>query len=121
MTNYASIATAGIYTPDHLLAGNADLLVSIKVTIAAGNNLTRGSVLGKITTGGKYNLSTTAATDGSEQPTAVLAENCNAASYDMEAIAYIRGDFNAAGLTLGEGHTAASLRDSVRGMGITII
>lgn len=46
---HAKFETAGVYQPDSLIAGNAHLLVSRKVTIATGQNLKRGAVLGKIT------------------------------------------------------------------------
>ena len=60
--------TEGTYAPDKLIAGNAHLLVGRKVTIISGQNLVRGAVLGKITASGKYNLSLSAAADGSQTP-----------------------------------------------------
>jgi len=121
MPNYASFATAGSITPDKLLAGNSDLLVSRKVTIITGQNILRGAVLGKITASGKYNLSLSGAADGSQTPDLVLAEDCNASAADTPAMAYARGDFATAGLTLGAAHTVASITEGLRAKGITLV
>lgn len=117
----AEFRTEGTYAPDKLIAGNAHLLVGRKVTIVSGQNLTRGAVLGKITASGKYNLSLSGASDGSQTPDLILAENCDATSADKVALAYARGDFNANALTLGTGHTVASITEGLRAKGITLI
>lgn len=106
---------------ENLLAGNAHLLVARKVTLASGQSLARGAVLGKITSGGKYVLSASAASDGSQTPDLILAEACDASGGDKEALAYARGDFLSIGLVLGTGHTVDSIREGLRAKGITII
>jgi hypothetical protein len=116
----ASFASTA-YTPDKLIAGNAHLLVSRKVTLISGQNLVRGAVLGKITASGKYNLSLSGASDGSQTPDLILAEDCDASGGDKEALCYARGDFNETALTLGTAHTAASIREGLRAKGITLI
>lgn len=121
MSLKASFATEGTYTPDSLVAGNAHLLVARTVTILSGQNLVRGAVIGKITTGGKYQLSLSGASDGSQTPDLILAEACNAAGADKTALAYSRGDFNAAALTLGAGHTVASITEGLRAKGIALL
>lgn len=120
MPNYASFALAGTTTPDKLIAGNSDLLVARKVTVSSGQNLTRGAVLGKVTATGEYILSLSAASDGSQTPDLILAEDCNATAADTLAMAYARGDFNTAGLTLGTAHTVASITEGLRAKGITL-
>lgn len=117
----AEFRTEGTYAPDKLIAGNAHLLVGRKVTIISGQNLARGAVLGKITASGKYNLSLSGASDGSQTPDLILAENCDASSGDKVALAYARGDFNANALTLGTAHTVASITEGLRAKGITLI
>jgi len=117
----ATFKTEGAYTPDNLLAGNAHLLVARKVTVLQGQVQPRGAVLGQITTGGKYILSLAAATDGSQTPDLILAESVDATAGDVTALAYERGDFNAGALTLGAGHTAASIREGLRAKGITLL
>jgi len=110
----------GIYEPDNLIAGETHL-VTDAVTIAAGDDLKRGAVLGKVTADGKYKLSASGATDGSETPTAVLAEDAAAASADVaNAAIYIKGEFNANALTFGTGHTAATVKAPLRDGGIYI-
>jgi hypothetical protein len=103
----------GSYSPDMLIAGDHPVR-SIGVTIVSGAGaLVRGTVLGKITTGGKYKTSTSAASDGSQTPVAILGEDVNAASADAIAFVYIAGDFNTSALTIGAGHTASSIRDGL--------
>ncbi len=121
MSLKARFATEGTYTPDALVAGNAHLLVARTVTIASGQNLKRGAVIGKITTGGKYQLSLSAASDGSQVPDLILAEDCDATGADAKALAYSRGDFNANALTLGTAHTVASITEGLRAKGIALL
>ncbi len=109
------------FVPDRLVAGNADELIGRKVTIPAGQNLVRGTVLGKITGTEKYPLSLSDATDGSEVVDLILAEDCDATLGDKQAIAYERGDFIQEALTIGTGHTAASIKEVLRGKGIFLI
>lgn len=117
----AYFKTEGTYVPDALIAGNHHLLAGRKVTIASGQNLVRGTVLGKVTSGGKYIASLSAASDGSQTPDLILAEDCNASAGDQPAMAYSRGDFNASALTIGAGHTAASITEGLRSKGVVIL
>ena len=117
----ASFVTEGTYSPDALIAGNHHLLVGRKVTVLSGQNLVRGAVIGKITASGKYVLSLTASADGSQTPDLILAEDCNASGGDKQAMAYARGDFNSAALTLGTAHTVASITEGLRAKGITLV
>lgn len=117
----ASFSTDGTYQPDALIAGNAALLVGRKVTLLAGQNLARGAVLGKVTASGKYVLSASGASDGSQTPDLILAEPCDATAADKPVLAYARGDFAAGALTLGAGHTAASITEGLRAKGITLL
>lgn len=109
------------YTPDNLIAGNADLLISRKVTIPSGQTLLRGALLGKITASGKYVLSLSGAADGSQTPDAVLAYDVGTTTADTEALIYVRGDFQAGAITYGTAHTAASVREGLRAKGINLI
>jgi hypothetical protein len=60
------------------------------VTIDAGT-LEPGTVLGKITVGGKYVAHDPAATDGSETAAAVLWDKADASASDVPAVAIVRG------------------------------
>lgn len=113
----ASFAQEGAYTPDSLHAGDFPIRTR-KVTLVSGQNLQRGALLGIITTGGKYTLSASASSDGSQTPRAILAEDVNATAGDRDAIVYISGDFNQNKVTLGAGHTVASVLEGLRDQNI---
>ena len=104
-----------------LVAANAHLLLSRKGTLVAGQILRRGALLGRITASGKLTLSAAASSDGSQTPVAVLVHDTDASAADAETLYYERGDFNAASVTYGAGHTAASVRADLRALGITLI
>jgi hypothetical protein len=120
--NYrAKAITEGVHTPDQLLAGNPSLLVARSVTIAAGRNLVRGTVLGRIASTGKYLMSVVGPVDGSAVPDLILAEDCDANGGDRTAMAYSRGDFNANSLTLGTGHSVVSITEQLRLKNIVLL
>jgi len=116
----ASSATEA-YSPDRLVAGNHALLKSESITLLSGQNLVRGTVLGKITASGKYIQSLSAAADGSQTPDLILAEDTNASGGDVTTIAYSRGDFDENALTIGTAHTADTIREGLRVKGIVLI
>jgi hypothetical protein len=92
-----------------------------KRTIASGAGVLKaGTVLGKITVGGKYVTSASALANGAQTPDAVLAHDVDATAADAEAILYFVGDFRTAALTIGAGHTADSIRDGLRAKNIHI-
>lgn len=107
-----NFATEGTYTPDNLVAGDFPM-ISEGATIASGQNLTRGAVLGKVTASGKYVLSASAAVDGSQTPVAVLLQDTDASGGDKGAPIATTGEFNERALTLGAGHTLASIKDGL--------
>lgn len=121
--------TVETFVPDQLIASNANLLVSRPITLAAGDALPRGAVLGQVTLSGHYVLSAAddgdeppvAIADGSEVPDAVLVEAAPASAGTRQALAYVRGDFQSAHVTLGSGHTVASVREGLRLKGIFLI
>lgn len=106
------------FTPDRLIAGPQIGVIARQITLITGQNLTRGAVLGKITASGKYNLSLSAAVDGSQTPDLILAEDTDATAADKETIAYEAGVFNTNALTLGAAHTLASIQEGLRAKGI---
>jgi len=71
-------------------------------------------------TGLKYKLSLSAATDGSQEPYFVTSYAIDATAGDMEAIVYETAQVNGSGITLGTGHTIASVREGLRRKGILI-
>lgn len=111
--------TSDAYSPDLLVAGDFPRITR-SVTLATGQNLVRGAVLGKITASGKYVLSASAANDGSQTPVAVLVDDCDASGGDKTVGIYESGEFLGSALTLGAGHTLASIRDGLRDLNIHI-
>ncbi len=113
MTKAEGFKDQGEYAPDNLLAGEYPRVERV-VTIAAGADLAKGAVLGRITANGKFKLSASASLDGSQTPDAVLAEKANAADNDVQAVVYFSGEFNENALVLGVGHTLDSVRIALR-------
>ena len=117
MTHASGFTNQGEYKPCNLLAGEYPRIERI-ITIASGSALTKGSVLGRVTASGKFILSESDATDGSETPDAILAEDVDASAEDKQAIVYFSGEFNENALTLGTGHTVESIRAGFRSKSI---
>jgi hypothetical protein len=117
MTHAEGLKDQGSYKPCNLVAGEYPRIERI-VTIAAGANLSKGSVIGRITADGKFVLSATASSDGSQVPDAILAEAADATSIDMQAVVYFSGEFNENALVLGTGHTLDSIRTPLRAKSI---
>lgn len=115
----ASLSTA-TFTPDGLVVGPMPILTE-RVTLAAGQNLARGAVVGKITASGKYILSLSGAVDGSQVPDAIVAEPADATAADVQMLIYVRGDFDQSLLILGAAHTVASIKDGLRDKNIYLI
>ena len=109
------------FTPDGLIAQNAQLLLSEPATLLAGQTLKRGALLGRITASGKIVLSLAAANDGSQVPVAVLVHDTDASTADQPTLIYKRGDFIAQALTLGAGHTLDSVKAVLEDRGIFLI
>jgi hypothetical protein len=105
----------GEYSPLDLIGGDFPLK-SESIILEAGQVLQRGAVLGRKTDTGKFVLSAKLAednspiTDGSEEPLRILAEDMDTTAEDKPTIAYRTGSFRAQGLTIGKGHTLASIK-----------
>lgn len=110
--------TTATYDPNGLIAGDFPLL-SRPITLKSGQNLTRGALIG-MDGSDKFLLSLAAAEDGSEIPTAVLAIDCDASGGDKTTTAFFTGEFNAAKMTFGTGHTAATAEAAFREAGTPI-
>lgn len=89
--------------------GGTDFVVGDKftITVAAGS--------------GKHVLCLAAATDGSQTPDLILAEDTDASGGDVVTVAYFGGDFIDAALTFGTGHSYATVFDTLRAKGINIL
>lgn len=107
-------ARSTLFVPDQLIAGNLKL-VTDTVTIGASQTLIRGAVLGRVTATGQYILSVATATDGSQNPCAILVDNVTtAAAATQTAGVYLQGEFNANYLTFDPSWTVATLTPAIR-------
>jgi hypothetical protein len=102
---------------DALRAGDFPV-VTKAVTVVSGQTLVRGEVVGEITANGKVAASLGASDDGSETPTMIMAEACDASGGDAVGVAYVTGQFNEDALTIGAGLTAAGIEPGLRARGI---
>ncbi len=106
------------FTPDNLIAGDFPV-VTDEVTIASGQNLVRGSALGKITSGGEFKLCDIASVDGSEAIKNILAEDCDASLASVDHVpVYLSGEFLESGVTFGGSTGVEDVRDAARDLGI---
>lgn len=88
------------------------------VTIAAGNDLVAGTIVGRITTGRKFKRSLIGdADDGSRTPVAILLEDAAAASVDVQAVIGMAGAYVKANCT---GVTDAA-EDALEARGIYLL
>lgn len=105
-----------LYNPDRLIQGENPITQG--VTILSGQVLVRGAVLGMITASGKYILSLSAAADGSQTPRAICAVDVDATGADKAGQVFVSGEFDESALVFGTGHTAATVREPLRAVGI---
>lgn len=93
---------------DKLLAvPNRAPINSLKVTVATGENLKRGTIVTLDTATGKVK----AVTVKTQEVYGILAEDCDATSADVESVIYTNGDFNAEALILGTVTDSSTVAD----------
>ncbi len=115
---------AETYTPKNLFAGSVMPFVTDSVVIAAGQTLQAGAVLGMVSDTGKYVLMDSTATDGSQNPVAILAQDVDASAGDTIATVYLTGEFNSDALVFGGTDTVdtplgvGTIKDALRMVGI---
>lgn len=115
---------AETYTPKNLFAGDVMPFVTDSVVIAAGQTLQAGAVLGMVSDTGKYVLMDSTATDGSQNPVAILAQDVDASAGDTIATVYLTGEFNSDALVFGGTDTVdtplwvGTIKDALRMVGI---
>ncbi|WP_094607740.1 hypothetical protein SPSIL_008980 [Sporomusa silvacetica DSM 10669] len=104
------------------LIGGCNPAVSTKnVTIASGaGKLVRGTVLGVITTSGKYTTVNSTNTDGSQTAKAILVYDVDATSADVITPVYWAGPFNREALVFGGTDTADTHEDALRDVNILL-
>jgi len=106
------------FIPDNLIVDGSVPILTKAVKLGAGQGaLKRGTVLGKITTGGEYVIVNSANTDGSENADCILADDVDTTD-SVVAIAYTSGHFNRKALVFGGSDTADTHEARLRELGI---
>jgi hypothetical protein len=118
----ATIYTEGAYASDWLKYEERSLYSREQVTIVSGSNsagapLKTGTILGKITTGGKYKPHTLGAADGSQTAVAILlTDTVDASAADKRSVVISRDAIAMQyALTYGSDVTTAANRATVNG------
>ena len=121
----AGIDHDGAITADNLIAGDFPRVSRIVTVTAQGlrpRNMPGSMVTGALPVGmllgqgvdGRYRQSYFIANDGSQLPSAVLAQSIDVSSGDVQAMVYLSGEFNTALLSWGQGHNLASVTEALR-------
>ena len=105
------------FTQENLIAGDFPRHTDT-VTIAAGETLGLGAVLGEVTADGTFKLSAAAATDGSETPIAILQADVDASAAATKAAVWFTGCFNEDALVFGAGHDKTTAKPGLRSRSI---
>jgi hypothetical protein len=110
--------TSNTYTPDRLIAGLTQI-VTENCVLLSGQNLKRGTVVGKITASGKVTISASASSDGSQVPYGILLDDYDATAADLGGCGVmVKGEVNDNAIILGTGHTILTVHDALRDGGI---
>lgn len=107
------------FTPDALIEGSQFPLMSEAAVVASGaGKLVRGTVLGCVTATGKLVKVDSTKNDGSQKPYAILSEDVDASSADVQTSVYLTGCFNSASLVFGGTDTVATHKLAARELGM---
>lgn len=98
MPEFYGVSTLETQSVDNVLLGQYEA-VDLPGTLLSGQNLTRGTVIGKVTATGKLKAYASGNNDGSENPIGILARDTNASAGDTKTFYYAKGVFNKKGLT----------------------
>lgn len=107
------------YLPSQLSAGDFPIVLDLGL-IAAGQKLTRGSVLGQITASHEYVLCKAAAQDGSEKPCAILDQDVDTTEGAKSVPVRLTGQVLGSQLIFGDGLTLAAAKVALRPFSIFI-
>ncbi|WP_100406666.1 head decoration protein [Bacillus solitudinis] len=110
--------TLDTFERDNLFAGGIQPVVTDAITLVTGTSYVRGTVLGIVTASGEAKAVDSVATDGSQTPFAILAEDVDATGGATPAAIYLTGEFNENALTFGGTDTTATHTRKLRDIGI---
>jgi hypothetical protein len=106
-------------TYDGLVLGGYPTVTKV-FSIGASQTLVRGTVLGKVTSGGALIISNSAASDGSQVAYAILAVDITTTSA-ADALCYVAGKFNDDALTYYGTDDIDDHYDNLRAHGIFVV
>jgi hypothetical protein len=120
-----STTQANVTAPNGVLVGQAtvgtafsDAQINFTITtgasIAAGDQFVLAAALGS----GSYVLATATATDGSQTPTAILADYSDPTAGAVQAPVYLMGEFNTNAMNFGAGISVTAAKAALRPLGI---
>jgi hypothetical protein len=107
-----SLGVATVGTP--FTDAQINFTITTGASIAAGDQFALVAAVGS----GSYKLASASATDGSQNPVAILADYTDASAGDVTGGIYIMGEFNKGALILGPGITLASAKAALAPLGI---
>ena len=102
---------------DKLFAGHFPVITETG-TLATGQNLPRGAVVGLILLTGLLTLCDSTAVDGSEVPYGILAKDVDATAADTPCTVYLTGEFNRSELSFGGTDTYETHKVTLRNVSI---
>ena len=90
--------------------------------LVSGQNLTRSTLLAKITASGKFTQWDSGGAGGIEIPNAILSRDADASAGDAACLIYTFGEFDENALTLMSGDALTNaLRETLRDAGIYLV
>jgi hypothetical protein len=120
MNENLAVTSASVTYDNLFVVGSSFPVVIDAVTIASGNSLKRGTVLGIVTASSKAVAVDSSKTTGEQTAYAILANDTDASSADIIAPVYLTGEYNGDALTFGGTDTKTTHKAALRKIGIFI-
>ena len=108
------------YYPDQLIAGDKKIVTDNQAVVSGAAILKRATVLGQVTATGIYKLAVATATDGSQNPCAVLADLTDPTAGPVTAGVYLEAEVNANSLIFDSSLTIAAIKAAFRPLGLFV-
>ncbi|MEI6286224.1 MAG: head decoration protein [Bacillota bacterium] len=106
------------YQPDNLVAGgNLDVETTAE-TLAKGENLKRGALVGMLDADGTLKAIKKGVTDGTQNLYGIMTEDVDATANAAPAVVYVFGNFNTNSMIVPAGDTVAAYRVQGRKIGL---
>ena len=108
------------YYPDQLIAGDKKIVTDNQAVITGAALLKRGTVMGQVTATGSYRQAVATATDGSQNPCAVLVDLTDSTAGDVSGGVYIEAEVNGNRLVFDPSYTIAAIKAAFRPIGLFV-